>query len=64
MDFFSALFSKTDNSQLSEIIKDGAYLVDVRAPGGGSASKNGRIRWQQSGISPTNELERLINENI
>lgn len=25
--------------------------------------KNGGIRWRQSGIFPTNELERLINEN-
>lgn len=25
--------------------------------------KNGEIRWRQSGVSPANELERLINEN-
>lgn len=32
MGFFSAVLGKTDNSQLSEIIKDGAFLVDVRTP--------------------------------
>lgn len=32
MGFFSALFGKTDNSQLTEAIKDGAFLVDVRTP--------------------------------
>lgn len=32
MGFFSALFGNTDNSQLSEAIKDGAFLVDVRTP--------------------------------
>lgn len=32
MGFFSALFGKTDNSQLTEDIKDGAFLVDVRTP--------------------------------
>lgn len=32
MGFFSALFGKIDNSQLSEAIKDGAFLVDVRTP--------------------------------
>ncbi|MEN5232593.1 rhodanese-like domain-containing protein [Sphingobacterium faecium] len=32
MGFFSAGLGKTDNSQLSEIIKDGAFLVDVRTP--------------------------------
>lgn len=32
MGFFSALFGKTDNSQLTEIVKDGAFLVDVRTP--------------------------------
>ncbi|NLN25373.1 MAG: rhodanese-like domain-containing protein [Bacteroidetes bacterium] len=32
MGFFSALFGKTDNSQLTEVIKDGAFLVDVRTP--------------------------------
>ena len=26
--------------------------------------KNGEIRWKQSGIFPTNELERLIKENL
>src|SRR5690606_38116588 len=30
MGFFSALFGKTDNSQLTEAIKNGAFLVDVR----------------------------------
>lgn len=25
--------------------------------------KNSEIRWRQSGVSPANELERLINEN-
>ncbi|MDX3913894.1 MAG: rhodanese-like domain-containing protein [Pseudosphingobacterium sp.] len=32
MGFFSALFGNTDNSQLTEAIKDGAFLVDVRTP--------------------------------
>jgi len=32
MGFFSALFGKTDNSQLTEVIKEGAFLVDVRTP--------------------------------
>lgn len=35
------LFAQTDNKQLSEAIKNGAYLVDVRTPGefsGGSAT--------------------------
>ena len=32
MGFFSALFGKTDNSQLTEVIKDGAFLVDIRTP--------------------------------
>lgn len=30
MGFFSALFGNTDNSQLTEAIKEGAFLVDVR----------------------------------
>ena len=30
MGFFSALFGQTDNSQLIEAIKAGAFLVDVR----------------------------------
>jgi rhodanese-related sulfurtransferase len=33
MGFFSAIFGKTDNSQLIEAIKEGAFLVDVRSPG-------------------------------
>lgn len=32
MGFFSALFGNTDNSQLTEAVKDGAFLVDVRTP--------------------------------
>ncbi len=32
MGFFSAIFGKTDNSQLTEAIKDGVFLVDVRTP--------------------------------
>jgi phage shock protein E len=32
MGIFSALFGKTDNSHLSEAIKNGAFLVDVRTP--------------------------------
>ncbi len=32
MGLFSALFGKTDNSQLAEAIKDGSFLVDVRTP--------------------------------
>ena len=26
--------------------------------------KNGEIRWKQSGVFPTNELERLLKENL
>ena len=26
--------------------------------------KNGEIRWKQSGVFPTNELERLIKDNL
>lgn len=33
MGFFSAIFGTTDNTQLVEAIKDGAFLVDVRTPG-------------------------------
>lgn len=33
MGFFSALFGKTDNSQLIAVIKEGAVLVDVRSSG-------------------------------
>lgn len=33
MGFFSALFGKTDNSELKEAVKNGAFLVDVRTPG-------------------------------
>lgn len=33
MGFFSSIFGKTDNSQLIEVIKEGAFLVDVRSPG-------------------------------
>ncbi len=29
---FKNLFSPTDNSHLTEVIKDGAFLVDVRTP--------------------------------
>lgn len=32
MSQLSSLFGKTDNTQLSEIIKEGAFLVDVRSP--------------------------------
>lgn len=32
MGFFSALFGNTDNSQLTEAVKYGAFLVDVRTP--------------------------------
>lgn len=32
MNFFSALLGKTDNSQLTEAVKNGAFLVDVRTP--------------------------------
>ncbi len=32
MGFFSTLFGKTDNSKLSNAIKTGAYLIDVRTP--------------------------------
>ncbi len=30
---FKNLFPQTDNSRLSEAIKEGAFLVDVRSPG-------------------------------
>lgn len=33
MGFLSFLFGKKDNSELSAIIKEGAFLVDVRTPG-------------------------------
>lgn len=33
MGFFSSLFSSTDNKLLTEFIKSGAFLVDVRTPG-------------------------------
>ena len=26
--------------------------------------KNGQIRWRQAGVFPTNELERLLKENM
>src|SRR5690349_3421901 len=32
MGLFSAFFDKTDNKKLSDTIKDGAFLVDVRTP--------------------------------
>lgn len=32
MGLLSILFGKTDNTQLSSIIKEGAFLVDVRSP--------------------------------
>lgn len=32
MDLFSFLIGKTENSQLTEAIKAGAFLVDVRTP--------------------------------
>lgn len=31
MGFFSSLFGKKDNTELTQLIKDGAYLVDVRS---------------------------------
>ncbi|MEB2773876.1 rhodanese-like domain-containing protein [Algoriphagus sp. D3-2-R+10] len=33
MGFFSAIFGTTDNSKLSEVIQEGAFLVDVRSSG-------------------------------
>ncbi len=33
MGFLSAMFGTTDNSKLSEVIQEGAFLVDVRSPG-------------------------------
>lgn len=33
MGFFSAIFGGTDNSMLTEAIKEGAFLVDVRSAG-------------------------------
>lgn len=32
MGFFSTLFGKTDNSELTAAIREGAFLVDVRTP--------------------------------
>jgi len=32
MGLFTALFGKTDNTELTEAIKKGAFLVDVRSP--------------------------------
>ncbi|PVH24715.1 rhodanese-like domain-containing protein [Sphingobacterium corticibacter] len=32
MGFFSAVFGNTDNNQLTEVVKNGAFLVDVRKP--------------------------------
>lgn len=32
MGFFSSLFGTPDNTKLAEIIKEGAFLVDVRSP--------------------------------
>lgn len=31
MGFFSAIFGKKNNSELKEVIQDGAFLVDVRS---------------------------------
>ncbi len=31
-DFFKNIFASPDNSQLTEAIKEGAFLVDVRSP--------------------------------
>ena len=33
MGFFSAIFRRTDHTQLNKAIKEGAMLVDVRTPG-------------------------------
>jgi len=33
MGFFSAIFGTTDNTELTEAIKEGAFLVDVRSAG-------------------------------
>ena len=33
MNFFSALFGTTDNTQLNEALQEGAFLVDVRSSG-------------------------------
>jgi phage shock protein E len=33
MGFFSSLFGTSDNIELTEAIKKGAFLVDVRSPG-------------------------------
>ena len=32
MGFFSVLFGNADNNQLTEAVKNGAFLVDVRTP--------------------------------
>ena len=32
MGFFSSIFGKSDNSELVDAIKEGAFLVDVRTP--------------------------------
>lgn len=49
---FKNLFAQTDNNQLSEAIKEGAFLVDVRTPGefaGGTA--NGAVNIPLDRIS-------------
>lgn len=33
MGFFSSLFGNTDDTKLIAVIKEGAFLVDVRSPG-------------------------------
>ena len=32
MGFFSALFGNADNTKLTEVVREGAFLVDVRSP--------------------------------
>ena len=61
MGFFSALFGKTDNSQLTEAIKDGAFLVDVRTPAEFSAgSVKGAINIPLDKVS--SQLSKFKNK--
>ncbi len=57
-DFFRTILAATDNSQLTEAIKDGAFLVDVRSPGEfASGSVKGAVNVPLERI--TGELTRF-----
>jgi phage shock protein E len=61
MGFFSALFSKTDNSQLKAAIDGGAFLVDVRSPGEFAAgSVKGAVNIPLSELP--NQLSKFKNK--